>query len=189
MVDVTGLSYAPTDLELPPGDLWVFGYGSLMWNPGFEHLDSQSARIHGYHRRLCVWSWVHRGTEAKPGLVLGLDLGGACVGRMYRVAAAEKERVADYLYRREMATPVYVATICRVIGTDGKRRQALTFTVDRAHPQYAGRLSVDEAYDTVVDAVGRSGRNPDYVIATADHFAEVGISDPWFAALRDRLAP
>ncbi len=186
MVDVTGLSYAPHNFALPPGDLWVFGYGSLMWNPGFRHLGAEAGRIHGFHRRLCVWSWVHRGSPKKPGLVLGLDRGGACIGRLYRVAAADKARVADYLYRREMATPVYLPTLVNVRGDRGTKR-ALTFTVDRAHAQYAGKLSLEEAYATVIAARGRSGENPDYVITTADHFEAEGIRDTWFFALRDRL--
>jgi len=187
MVDVSGLSYLPHDLVLPPGDLWVFGYGSLMWNPGFAHLESRPGRIHGRHRALCVWSWVHRGTKAAPGLVLGLDTGGACVGRLYRIAAAEKAATADYLYRREMATPVYLPTLIDARLADGNKVRALTFTVDRAHPQYAGKLSVDEAYATVSAAEGRSGQNPAYVIATAQHFEAEGIHDAWFFALRDRL--
>jgi len=187
MVDVTGLSYHPPDITLPKGDLWIFGYGSLMWNPGFPHLASEPGRIHGYHRALCVWSWVHRGTEQNPGLVMGLDRGGACVGRLYQVAERDKRDVADYLYRREMATPVYVASLCQAIGEGGQKRHALTFTVDRSNPQYAGKLTVAEAYNTVVRAKGRSGENPDYVTQTAAHFEDVGIRDPWFYALRDRL--
>ncbi len=189
MVDVTGLEYEIPDLILPDGDLWVFGYGSLMWNPGFPHLMSQPARLYGYHRALCVWSWVHRGSEKSPGLVLGLDRGGACIGQLYRVREADKAAVADYLYRREMATPVYVATLCNAVSENGIKHRALTFTVDRKHPQYAGKLTVQQAYDTVISARGRSGENPDYVTQTAAHFEDAGIRDPWFFALRDKLRP
>ncbi len=188
MVDVTGLSYIPPDLTLPEGDLWVFGYGSLMWNPGFAHGEARTARLHGFHRALCVWSWVHRGTQARPGLVLGLDDGGACVGRAFRVAARRRDATADYLYRREMATPAYLPMLRRIRFADGGHVTALTFRVDRRHPQYAGKLTVDQAVTTVRRARGRSGANPAYVIDAARHLAEMGIHDAWLAEVAARVA-
>lgn len=164
------------DLTLPEGDLWVFGYGSLMWRPGFAHLESLPARLHGYHRALCVWSWVHRGTEQQPGLVLGLDLGGSCLGRAIRVAAREKQTVADYLYAREMVTPVYQPALLP-IRIDGQVHTALTFTIDRAHPQYAGKLSDAAAAKAVRDGRGVSGANPEYLANTVAHLDELGIND------------
>lgn len=169
-------SYHVPDLTLPDGDMWVFGYGSVMWRPGFPHRENRRARVHGYHRALCVWSWVHRGTRERPGLVLGLDLGGSCLGRAFRVAAADKAAVADYLYSRELVTPAYLAVLVP-LRVDGRQVRALTFIVDRTHPQYAGKLSPETAAQTVRHAVGHSGANVDYVASTVGHLDELGIPD------------
>ena len=171
---------------LPAGDLWVFGYGSLLWRPGFAYQTVRPARLFGYHRALCVWSWVHRGTRERPGLVFGLDLGGSCVGRVYRVAEREKPAVAAYLYGREMATPVYLPKL-RKVYSGGKPITALTFIVDRGHPQYARRLSLETQLRVVIDARGQSGVNRDYVINTVEHLQQLGIREPSLEALRDRL--
>lgn len=165
------------------GDLWVFGYGSLMWRPGFEHLERRRALLRGRHRRLCVWSWHHRGSEARPGLVMGLDRGGACIGQAYRVAAADTAEVQAYLDARERVTPVYLATRVYLTLEDGRRVEALTYTVDRTNPQYAGRLTIERAVATVRDAVGHSGRNPDYVRETVRHLQEIGVRDPFMEAV------
>ena len=164
-------------LALPAGDLWVFGYGSLMWRPGFPYREALRARLHGYRRALCVWSWVHRGTQQAPGLVLGLDRGGSCVGRAFRAAEADAAIVAEYLFRREMATPVYMPILRRVALEDGRTATALAFTVDRSHPQYAGRLSAAEAVPVVRRARGISGPNDEYVANTVRHLDELGIRD------------
>jgi len=178
--------------ENPPGaanddDLWIFGYGSLMWRPGFDHLDRQRALLRGRHRSLCVWSWHHRGSQAAPGLVMGLDHGGACVGIAYRVAGQIAGDVRDYLDARERVTPVYLATDVNLHLADGRRVKALTYTVDRMNPQYAGRLDVATAVATVRDAVGHSGRNPDYVRETAAHLREIGVNDPFMQAVAAAL--
>lgn len=158
--------------------MWVFAYGSLMWNPGFAHRRAERAHIHGYHRDLCVWSWVHRGTEANPGLVLGLDGGGSCVGVAHRVAEAERDATLEYLYERELVTHVYIPVV-RNIRIDGEGvAPALTFVVDRQHPQYAGRLSPDVAARTIRHARGRSGPNPEYFESTMAHLDELGIQCP-----------
>ena len=176
-------------LTLPEGDLWVFGYGSVMWRPGFDYLEQQRAHLHGFHRALCVWSWWHRGNPQSPGLVLGLDHGGSCIGQAYRVAAARKDAVAGYLYEREMVTPVYVPHLLsvRLDREDGRseRVSALTFRVDRAHPQYAGRLSPEEAAAVVRGARGVSGENPDYVASTLSHLRKMGLRDHWLETTHD----
>ena len=171
-------STSVTTPELPAGDLWVFGYGSLMWRPGFGFLERQTARLYGYHRALCVWSWVHRGTPEQPGLVFGLDAGGSCVGRAFRVDESCKEEVAEYLYRREMVTAVYQPRLHRVYLATGDVVIALSFIVDRRHPQYAGRLSVEQAASVVMRASGQSGPNPDYLNSTVAHMEELGIHEP-----------
>jgi cation transport protein ChaC len=158
--------------------MWVFGYASLMWNPGFPHEQAQLAHIHGYHRSLCVWSWVHRGTEAHPGLVMGLDRGGSCVGVAYRVAAADRGAAASYLYERELVTHVYIPVVSRIRVDALGVVAALTFVVDRRHIQYAGKLSAAEAARTIRGARGRSGTNPDYFANTIAHLVELGIQCP-----------
>lgn len=165
-------------LTLPDGDLWVFGYGSVMWRPGFEYLERHRAHLYGFHRALCVWSWWHRGSPEAPGLVLGLDSGGSCVGQAYRVAAADKHAVAAYLYERELVTPAYLAHLLP-IHVNGSRATALAFLVDRTHPQYAGRLTPEDAANVVRGARGISGANPDYVASTVSHLREIGLRDPW----------
>lgn len=168
--------YTIPDLTLPDGDLWVFGYGSVMWRPGFAHVERRAGRVYGYHRALCVWSWVHRGTKARPGLVLGLDVGGSCQGIAFRIAAADKHEVADYLYRRELVTDGYQAVLHQVYLDDGTVT-ALTFRANRGHPQYAGKLDCRQAADTVRRARGLSGANPDYVASAAQQLQAMGIAD------------
>ncbi len=168
-------------------DLWVFGYGSLMWRPGFPHVESVPARLAGAHRALCVYSWVHRGTEAQPGLVLGLDRGGSCRGVAYRVAAADRDQVIAYLREREMVTAVYHEA-WRTIRLDRPGQPsvtALTFVVDRDHVQYAGVLPREVLLDHVRRGVGQSGANADYVINTAGHIRALDFEDPvleWLAS-------
>ncbi|SLN26404.1 gamma-glutamylcyclotransferase [Oceanibacterium hippocampi] len=172
----------PVDYPLPdfrPGeDLWVFGYGSLMWRPGFDHLGIEPALLRGYHRAFCVRSVVHRGTRARPGLVLGLDNGGACRGRAIRVAAPDREYVVDYLYRREMVTSVYRPRIVRVrLTARDETVPALAFVVDRRHEQYCGKLALDEAAAVIAAASGRGGPNVEYLRSTITHLDELGIAE------------
>jgi cation transport protein ChaC len=164
-------------LRLPAGDLWVFGYGSLMWKPGFAYTEIHAARVCGYHRALCVRSWVYRGTPEAPGLVVGLDRGGSCIGRAFRVSAADKHAVADYLYERELATNVYLPKLVPVVLDDGCRVLTLTFVVDRTHVQYAGRLGAEEAAAIVRGAHGRHGPNSEYITRTVEHLDALGIAD------------
>ena len=151
-------------------DFWVFGYGSLMWRPGFEFIEQRPARLVGLHRALCVYSFVHRGTPEKPGLVLGLDRGGACRGIAFRVAAAQRAATIDYLRAREQVTSVYLETERQVflIGKPEVRVTALAYCVDRSHAQYAGRLSIDTQLHLVRQGHGHSGPNRDYVLATVE---------------------
>jgi cation transport protein ChaC len=160
-------------------EFWVFGYGSLMWNPGFRFEEKWTARAFGYRRSLCVHSWVHRGTERRPGLVLGLDHGGSCIGTAFRVAPAEKADVLDYLRERELVTRVYKERTMPVQLADGRRVPALAYVTDRSHVQYAGTLTAAEAAATVAVAAGKSGPNSDYVLNTLAHLREMGIRDHW----------
>lgn len=167
--------------------MWVFGYGSLMWDPGFPHRSAKRAHLHGYHRDLCVWSWVHRGTRTQPGLVLGLDLGGSCVGVAHRVARSDRDATVKYLYSRELVTHVYVPVVAR-IRIDGEGiAPALAFIVDRRHPQYAGALASVAAARAIREACGRSGPNVEYFLNTMVHLAELGIRCPRLSAIERAL--
>lgn len=162
--------------DLPAGPLYVFGYGSLLWRPGFEAVHTRRARIHGFHRALRVWSFHHRGSPAQPGLVLGLDRGGSCVGCVFEVAAADKHATAAYLWAREMVTAVYRP---RLVTADcgGHRCTALTFVLDRDHEQYAGPLSPARAAEYIRTAEGLSGANPEYVRETVTGLERLGVHD------------
>ena len=167
------------------GELWVFGYGSLMWRPGFSYLEAHPALLRGWHRSLCVFSHYHRGTAQRPGLVLGLDRGGACRGVAFRVPEAEAESVRAYLIAREQVTLVYREIAARAWLDDGRQVRAMTFVVDRAHHQYAGVLPAERQAELVRSAVGLSGRNVDYLENTLRHLDEIGVRDrPLLAVAR-----
>ena len=170
-------------------DLWVFGYGSLMWRPDFPYLERVPARLIGLHRALCVYSFVHRGTPEKPGLVLGLDRGGACRGIAYRVAAEDRDRTVAYLRAREQVTSVYIETWRRVTLSASPSRDvtALVFLVDRSHAQYAGRLDVEHQIRLVRQGHGRSGANLDYVLSTVAEIEAQGCRDSKLHAIAERL--
>jgi cation transport protein ChaC len=167
---------------------WVFGYGSLMWNPGFPHRSTHAATLVGVHRSLCVYSWVYRGTPDYPGLVFGLDRGGACRGLAFAVDPADRDEVVAYLRDREQVTAVYRETTrpVRIDGLSGGV-EALTYLVDRSHPQYAGRLPIERQIEIVRRAAGKAGPNGDYVRSTAAHFRELGIVDPGVETIVEAL--
>lgn len=160
-------------------EFWVFGYGSLMWNPGFSYEERMQGRMIGYRRSLCVRSWHHRGTQDRPGLVLGLDRGGSCRGVAFRVAPDNRDETVEYLRERELVTHVYLERLLPVRLDDGRRVQALTYVVDRGHHQYGGAVSVEEAAMIVNQAAGVSGPNPVYVANTVAHLRDMGIRDQW----------
>jgi len=170
-------------------DFWVFGYGSLMWRPGFAHVETQPARLSGYRRSLCVRSFVHRGTPEHPGLVLGLDRGGSCLGLAFRAPDGLKDEVIAYLRERELVTHVYLERMLPVSLADGRKVMAVTYVVDRAHAQYAGDLDVQTAIGQVAGSAGVSGANEDYVLSTLDHLRGLGIRDRWLEAVGNGLAP
>src|SRR4030088_938809 len=168
-----------SEAELSKGDLWVFGYGSRMWRPGFKFIEQVPARLIGEHRALCVYSFVHRGTPEKPGLVLGLDRGRACRGIAFR--GAEQGRAAPVAYFRapRRVTSVY-REVMRSVWLENEARQrvsALAYVVDRGHVQYAGRLSLTEQLRYVQQGHGRSGNNRDYVLSTVKSIEAQGFRD------------
>src|SRR5215469_14818745 len=168
-----------SETEFAKADLWVFGYGSLIWRPGFEFIERVPARLIGEHRALCVYSFVHRGTPEKPGLVLGLDRGGACRGVAFRVAERNREETVAYLRAREQVTSVYREVMRSVwLEDDAQQRvSALAYVVDRGHVQYAGRLSLAEQLRHVLQGRGQSGVNRDYVLATVKAIEAEGFRD------------
>lgn len=169
-------------------DFWVFGYGSLMWRPGFAHVETRKARLFGYRRALCVHSHFHRGTPDRPGLVLGLDRGGSCIGLAFRVPNELSSEVIAYLRERELVTNVYHEKRLEVRFRDGGATRALTYVVDRAHEQYAGRLDAEHAAQHVSGAVGQSGRNEEYVLNTVEHLKALGIRDHWLESVAARIS-
>lgn len=168
------------------GVLHVFAYGSLIWKPGFPHLSAHPALLRGYHRRFCIWSHSYRGTPEAPGLVLGLDRGGACRGVVFRVAPERAAAVMAYLDEREMTGGVYHRRILRVrllddpgggaVDAAGERR-AVAFVADRRGGQYCGPLAPDAAALAIARGVGVMGANRDYLLHTVSHLRELGVRD------------
>jgi len=169
-------------------DFWVFGYGSLIWNPGFEFEEEHKAILYGRRRTLCVHSWVHRGTQQAPGLVLGLDTGGCCQGIARRVKAEKREPVIAYLRERELVTNVYLEKWLKVRLENGNLITALTYVVDRSHAQYAGAFTLPQTIERVSHASGKSGLNRDYVLNTVKSLRQLSIHDHRLEAVASGLA-
>ena len=165
-------------------DYWIFGYGSLMWDPGFDYIERRPALLRGYHRAFCITSHHYRGTPECPGLVLGLDRGGSCRGMAYRVAPENVDVVKAYLHEREMLHYVYLPRVVPVYLPD-RRVRAHTYVADRANERYAGRLSPEETARFIARGVGNGGSNSDYLENTVCHLDELGITDGPMHALLD----
>ncbi|AVQ02987.1 gamma-glutamylcyclotransferase [Caulobacter segnis] len=158
-------------------DRWVFGYGSLMWRPGFPFIDRRTAVLHGRRRAFCIYSVHHRGTYERPGLVLGLAPGGAVRGMAYRVAASEWEDVYAYLREREQPTETYFETWRDVKLDSAAKVPALVFLSDRQHAQWAGDLTLEQQAKLIAGAQGLSGRNVDYLSDLVSHLRDDGVRD------------
>lgn len=155
----------------------MFGYGSLMWRPGFAYLERRRAVLHGRRRAFCIYSVHHRGTPERKGLVLGLAAGGSVIGAAYRVAEADWPTVYAYLKEREQPTETYIEARVAARLEDGRMIDALTFLSDRAHPQWAGVLDLDIQAGLIAGATGLSGRNVDYLRDLVRHLREEGARD------------
>jgi cation transport protein ChaC len=178
-------------IETPPKldgrDIWIFAYGSLMWDPGFPFQEARQALLRGHHRAFCLYSHQYRGTPEKPGLVLGLDTGGSCRGIAYRVAARNAPRVMKYLWKREM--PMYAYALRRLrIEIGRKRVYAYAFVVRRDHNQYAGKLSPLRTSILICQGVGISGPNTTYLENTVKHLDQLGIPDRRLHDLLQRVS-
>ena len=166
-------------MSMPRGALWIFGYGSLMWRPDFLSVESARARLDGWNRCFCISSTHHRGSAARPGLVLGLDRGGLCEGIAYRVGEADAANVLSYLRLREQINGVYCEKWVSVtLGSEPRHSvTALAFVVERCHPSYAGRLPLAEQAHLIRGARGISGVNLDYLFNTVRHLQDLGIRE------------
>lgn len=179
---------APASAEVAPDrPIWVFGYGSLMWNPGFAHDRAEMVLLRGYHRRFCVLSHRYRGTPEKPGLVLGLDRGGACWGMAFRIPAEHVAECCEYLWYREMISAVYRPSLVPLNLKDTKT-QAVTFCVRRDHHQYYPGHDLDAVADIIATAVGPRGPNIDYLDQTVCHLRDMKIRDPKLEMLSAAVA-
>lgn len=163
-------------------DFWVFGYASLMWRPEFDYVEKAPARLYGYHRSLCVSSVVYRGTPGRPGLVFGLESGGACRGCAFRIASGRVDEVLGYLRKRELVTGAYREKYLPVHlldagGNTRRRANAVCYAVDREHSQYAGEITNAARIDRLFRATGKSGDNLSYVENTLESLREMDVRD------------
>ena len=172
--------------ETPDGDIWVFAYGSLMWNPGFPYIESHRALLPGYHRAFCIYSHHYRGTPEQPGLVLGLMPGGSCQGLAFRVAGDDAPAVRAYLDERELVSYAYRPLVTAVEVSSGTV-SAHTYVAEPSHAQYAGRQDLDKAAAIIMRAQGCAGLNRDYLINTVRRLEQEGFSDPELHALLERV--
>jgi len=172
------------------GEMWVFGYGSLIWDPGFPVAERQVARLDGWHRSFCMRSIHHRGTPQAMGLVLALDRleGGRCQGVAFRVVAGAEAATLANLRERELISSAYLEEYLPVTLQDGRPVEALTYVIDQQHVQYCGGLTLQDQAGIIATATGGRGSNRDYLFATARHLAELGIADPDLDWLATRVA-
>lgn len=171
------------------GAMWVFGYGSLLWNPEFNPAEQALARLDGYHRSFCMWSIHHRGSEEDPGLVLALDVsaGARCDGVALRVQEGQEDHVLQGLRERELISSAYYEETVRLSLSDGRRIEALAYVINQDHRQYCGDLSLEHQAQVIARARGGRGPNTEYLFNTASHLHELGVHDPDMAWLVERV--
>lgn len=167
--------------------LWVFGYGSLIWNPGFAHMRAEVARLSGWHRSFCMTSIHYRGTVEAPGLVLALDRapGAHCDGLAFAVDAGARDETLATLRERELISYAYAEEWLEVDLASGARVLALAYVINRDHDQYSGALSLEAQAQVIAKSCGLRGPNCDYLYATTDHLTKLGIADQdlgWLSA-------
>jgi cation transport protein ChaC len=170
----------------PAHDLWMFCYGSLIWNPLFHHVERKNVTIHGFHRKFCLRSRLGRGSVEKPGLMLGLDFGGCCNGVALRIPAREVRKELTLVWRREMVMGSYAPRW--ITARDGRRKiSAIAFVVNHAHPHYDGTLPLDAIIRILATAHGKFGSGADYLYQTVDCLAKHGIRDSYLSKLREQV--
>ncbi|MEM7471995.1 MAG: gamma-glutamylcyclotransferase [Pseudomonadota bacterium] len=167
---------ADQDLPTP---LWVFGYGSLLWDPGFSPAETVVAELSGFHRSFCMWSIHHRGSEQDPGLVLALDVaeGARCAGVAFRVDEAERDQVLAKLRERELISSAYYEDVVQLALADGRVEKALVYIINQDHVQYCGDLSLERQAEVIAHATGGRGHNTEYLYNTAAHLQQMGVKD------------
>ncbi|HYL49065.1 MAG TPA: gamma-glutamylcyclotransferase [Stellaceae bacterium] len=170
------------------GDVWLFAYGSLIWNPMIHFVDRRVATVHGFHRRFCLWTHLGRGSAERPGLILGLDRGGTCRGLAYRIEASKAPAELELLWRREMITGSYCPRWMRIVTAEGGPGWAIAFLINRSHPRYAGLVPEDRIVESIARAHGALGPCATYLFDTARHLQALGIRDTRLFRLRDRVA-
>jgi len=175
------------DIDISNG-FWVFGYGSLLWNPGFPVAQQKSARLVGWHRSFCMRSIHHRGTAEDPGLVLALDRqeGAHCDGVAFFVAAEHAAETLAELRERELISSAYLETIQQLETSEGTL-DAVTYVIDTLHEQYCGGLALEEQAQTISTAIGGRGPNTEYLWNTAAHLEETSLRDDDLSWLADRV--
>jgi cation transport protein ChaC len=184
--DSTALNRVRDGFVIPDDDLWVFGYGSLMWDPGFTHDHAAPALLRGYHRAFCIYSVRNRGTRDRPGLVLGLNRGGACRGIAYRVPTEAVASALDALWAREMPSAVYTPRRLRITLVN-KPVMALTFVANTRHERYVGDLAAEDIARLIAGGTGLRGHNAEYLCNTLRHLDELGVRDATLRKLYRRV--
>ena len=174
------------DQHEPGSDVWLFGYGSLVWNPLVHHRERRVARLHGFHRSFCLWSHVNRGSLQKPGLVLALDSGGSCHGVAFRIAGHHAAEELRLLWRREMVLGAY-SPRWTTVEAGNETLKAIAFFVNRDHANYAGKLSLETVIKTLVSTRGTLGTPVEYLLETVRGLVEHGVRDPYLLELRKRV--
>ncbi|SPH20100.1 hypothetical protein ASD8599_00838 [Ascidiaceihabitans donghaensis] len=169
--------------------MWVFGYGSLLWNPGFEVAEQVIGQLDGYARSFCMRSIHHRGTEKEPGLVLALDEASdvSCQGVALAVVSGQEAETLAYLRERELISSAYLEKNLTVRLADGRDVMAVTYVIDESHDQYCGGMPLEEQAHIIAKAVGGRGPNTEYLYNTADHLTQIGLHDPDLAWLTERV--
>ena len=167
---------------------WVFGYGSLMWNPGFNYEEARLCRLYGYHRSFCIYSTHYRGTKERPGLVLGLKKGGSCQGMAFKIPANNAQETYDYLIEREQVSGVYKEKHLNLYFDNKAHENGLAFVADAFHAQYAGKLGLDDMVSVITNATGNAGKNVDYALNTVSHLQKLGVHDRQLEDLTKKLA-
>ena len=171
----------------PGADVWVFGYGSLIWNPAFHFVEKRIARLIGYHRCFCLWTHLGRGTPERPGMVLGLEPGGSCVGVAFRIAAEAVAEEVEVIWRREMVSGAYTPRWTRLSTADGPVT-AVSFVINPEHPRYAEKPPEHEIVASLAHAKGPLGAAREYLDNTVDHLDDLGIHDRSLRRLRRLVA-